>query len=60
MFRYVRAALAAAAFLLIAPVMNAQSTPDKDGHVLTALWKQFDEASKADPPPKEGGSLSEK
>jgi Large extracellular alpha-helical protein len=58
MFRYVRAALAAAAFLLIAPVMNAQSTPDKDGHVLTALWKQFDEASKADRPQKEAEILS--
>ena len=58
MFRYLRAALAAAALLLIAPVMNAQSAPDKDGHVLTALWKQFDEASKADRPQKEAEILT--
>ena len=58
MFRYVRAALAAAALLLIAPVMNASPAPDKDGHVLTALWKQYDEASKADRPQKEAEILS--
>ena len=48
MFQYVRAALAAAALFLIAPIMKANPAPDKDGHVLTALWKQYEEANKAD------------
>jgi hypothetical protein len=52
MFRYVRAALAAAALFLIAPLMNANPAHDRDGHVLTALWKQYEEASKADRPQK--------
>ena len=56
MFRYVRMALAAVAFFLIAPMMNAQT--DKDGHVLTALWKQYDEAYKADRPQKEAEVLT--
>ena len=42
MFRYVRAALAAAALFLIAPLMKATPAPDKDGHVLTTLWKQYE------------------
>ena len=57
MFRYVRAALAAALFL-IAPLMNAHPAPDKDGHVLTALWKQYEEANKADRPQKEAEILT--
>ena len=58
MFRYVRAALAAAALFLIAPLMNAHPAPDKDGHVLTALWKQYEEARKADRPQKEAEILA--
>ena len=58
MFRYVQAALAAAALFLIAPLMNANPAPDKDGHVLTALWKQYEDASKADRPQKEAEILS--
>ena len=58
MFRYIRAALAAAALFLIAPLMNANPAPDKDGHVLTALWKQYEEASKADRPQKEAEILT--
>ena len=58
MFRYVRAALAAAALFLIAPLMNANPAPDKDGHVLTALWKQYEEANKADRPQKESEILT--
>ena len=58
MFRYVRAALAAATLFLIAPLMKANPAPDKDGHVLTALWKQFEEANKADRPQKEADILS--
>ena len=58
MFRYVRAALAAAALFLIAPLMNANPAPDKDGHVLTALWKQYEEANKADRPQKEAEILT--
>ena len=57
MIRYFRMALAAVALLLIAPMMNANPAPDKDGHVLTALWKQYEEASKADRPQKEAEIL---
>ena len=56
MKRIVRTALAAVALLLFAPMMNAQT--DQDGHVLTALWKQYEEASKADRPQKEAEILS--
>ena len=49
-------ALSAVALLLLAPMMNAQT--DKDGHVLTALWKQYEEASKADRPVQEAEILS--
>ena len=56
MVRLFRTALAAVAFLLIAPMMNAQT--DQDGHVLTALWKQYEEASKADRPQKEAEILT--
>ena len=52
-----RMALAAVALLLIAPLMNAKPAPDQDGHVLTALWKQYEEASKADRPQKEAEIL---
>ena len=38
--------------------MNAHPAPDPDGHVLTALWKQYEEASKADRPQKEAEILS--
>ena len=38
--------------------MNAHPAPDQDGHVLTALWKQYQEASKADRPQKEAEILS--
>ena len=37
--------------------MNANPAPDKDGHVLTALWKQYEDASKADRPQKEAEIL---
>ena len=57
MIRYFRMALAAVALFLIAPMMNANPAPDKDGHVLTALWKQYDEANKADRPQKEAEIL---
>ena len=58
MFRYVRVALAAAALLFLAPMMKANPAPDKDGHVLTALWKQYEEARKADRPQKEAEILA--
>ena len=51
-------ALAAVALLLFAPMMNANPAPDKDGHVLTALWKQYEEANKADRPQKEAEILT--
>ena len=51
-------ALAAVALFLIAPVMNANPAPDQDGHVLTALWKQYEEAHKADRPQKEAEILT--
>ena len=54
MERIIRMALAAVAFLLIAPMMNAS---EKDGHVLTALWKQYEDASRADRPQKEAEIL---
>ena len=57
MIRHFRMALAAVALLLFAPMMNANPAPDKDGHVLTALWKQHEEASKADRPQKEAEIL---
>ena len=55
MKRIVRTALAAVAFLLFAPMMNAS---EKDGHVLTALWKQYEDASRADRPQKEAEILA--
>ena len=51
-------ALSAVALLLLAPMMNANPTPDKDGHVLTALWKQYEEARKADRPQQEAEILT--
>ena len=51
-------ALSAVALLLLAPMMNANPAPDKDGHVLTALWKQYEEASKADRPQQEAEILT--
>ena len=57
MIRFFRMAAAAVALLLFAPMMNANPAPDKDGHVLTALWKQYEEASKADRPQKEAEIL---
>ena len=57
MIRLVRTALAAVALFLSAPMMNAHPAPDQDGHVLTALWKQYEEASKADRPQKEAEIL---
>ena len=56
MLRFIRMALGAVALLLTAPMMNAQT--DKDGHVLTALWKQYEEASRADRPVKEAEILT--
>ena len=50
-------ALAAVALLSFAPMMKANPAPDKDGHVLTALWKQYEEANKADRPQKEAEIL---
>ena len=38
-------------------MMNAHSAPDQDGHVLTALWKQYDAAAKADRPVTEAEIL---
>ena len=58
MISYFRMALAAVALLFVAPMMNANPAPDKDGHVLTALWKQYEEASKADRPQKEAEILT--
>ena len=58
MIRYFRMALTAVALLLIAPMMNANPAPDKDGHVLTALWKQYEEAAKSDRPQKEAEILA--
>ncbi|MBQ6761148.1 MAG: hypothetical protein IJP49_00185 [Bacteroidales bacterium] len=58
MLRYFRTALAAVAFLLTAPMMNAHPATDQDGHVLTALWKQYEDASKADRPQKEAEILA--
>ncbi len=37
----------------------AIASPMNDGHVLTALWKQYEEASKADRPQKEAEILSQ-
>ena len=51
-------ALAAVALLFTAPMMNATPAPDRDGHVLTALWKQYEEAVKADRPQKEAEILT--
>ena len=51
-------ALSAVALLLLAPMMNANPAPDKDGHVLTALWKQYEEARKADRPQQEAEILT--
>ena len=56
MFRFFRTAFAAVVLLSIAPMMNAQTNPD--GHELVALWKQYDEAHKADRPQKEADILS--
>ena len=56
MLRLFRTALAAVAFLFFTPMMNAQT--DQDGHVLTALWKQYEEAVKADRPQKEADLLA--
>ena len=39
------------------PMYNAQTAPD--GHRLTALWKQYEEASKADLPKKEADILAQ-
>ena len=58
MIRYFRMALAAVALLSVAPMMNANPAPDKDGHALTALWKQYEEANKADRPQKEAEILT--
>lgn len=57
MERFFRTALAAVAFFLTATIMNANPAPDKDGHVLTALWKQHEEAARADRPQKEAEIL---
>ena len=57
MIRFFRMVLSAVALLFIAPMMNANPAPDKDGHALTALWKQYEEASKADRPQKEAEIL---
>ena len=57
MIRFFRTALAAVALFLIATMMNANPAPDRDGHVLTALWKQYEEAAKADRPQKEAEIL---
>ena len=51
-------ALSAVALLFLAPMMNANPEPDKDGHVLTALWKQYEEARKADRPQQEAEILT--
>lgn len=58
MKRYVLTALAAVVSLLIAPMMNANPAPDKDGHELVALWKQYESARKADRPQTEAEILS--
>jgi hypothetical protein len=58
MIRFVRTAFAAVALFLFTPMMNANPAPDSDGHVLTALWKQYEEARKADRPQTEADILS--
>ena len=58
MKRFVRMALAAVALLFFAPMMKANPAPDQDGHVLTALWKQYEDAAKADRPQKEAEILA--
>ena len=47
-----------AAALLSSPAM-AQNKADKDGHVLTSLWKQYSDAQKADRPQKEAEILAQ-
>ena len=47
----------AAAFF--SPRVMAQNKADKDGHVLTSLWKQYSDAQKADRPQKEAEILSQ-
>ena len=60
MLRYFRTAFAAVAFLLIAPfMMNAYPATDPDGHVLTALWKKYETAARADRPETEADLLSQ-
>ena len=39
-------------------MMNAHPATDQDGHVLTALWKQYEAAAKADRPQTEAEILS--
>lgn len=56
----IRMAFAAVALLLFVPVMmQARPVSEGDGHQLTALWKKFEEASKADRPQTEAKILSQ-
>ena len=57
MIRMIRTALWAVALILIAPMLNARPATAGDGHVLTALWKQYEAASKADRPQQEAEVL---
>ena len=51
-------ALAAVILFLTTPMMQANPSPDPDGHVLTALWQQYEQAVKADRPQTEAEILS--
>ena len=54
-----RTAFAAVALFLTSPMMNPSPASGQDGHELTALWKQYEEAAKADRPQKEADILAE-
>ena len=58
MKRFALVALAAFFQILTVPMTKANPAPDKDGHVLTSLWKQHAEAVKADRPQTEAELLT--
>ena len=58
-FLLVPAAVAAMAAALFSTPAMAQNKADRDGHVLTSLWKQYEDARKADRPQKEAEVLSQ-
>ena len=58
-FLLVPAAVAVMAAALFSTPVMAQNKADRDGHVLTSLWKQYEDARKADRPQKEAEVLSQ-